>query len=139
MKSPCTTHALTGCIVQLQKTEEHRAEVKEFDHLRDHFEKLLRSSSPTGPSSSLLRGVGTTSLNLPSSLLASIPGLSSFSDFRSKSGTAAGASGDGQKSDQRIGPYEAVATLAEVSGYEERQIQATRRSDQGWCSSVLEP
>ncbi|KAJ3056138.1 hypothetical protein HK097_007970 [Rhizophlyctis rosea] len=120
----------TGLAMQLQKTEEHRAEVKEFDHLREHFEKLLRSSSPAGPSSTLLRGVGATSLNLPSSLLASIPGLSSFSDFRSKtSGNGGGAPG-GQKGDQRISPYEPLVVPPEVSGYEERQIQATRTSDQ---------
>ncbi|KAJ3037803.1 hypothetical protein HDV00_001304 [Rhizophlyctis rosea] len=118
----------TGLAMQLQKTEEDRPEVKEFDHLREHFEKLLRTTSAAGPASSLLRGVGTASLNLPSSLLASIPGLSSFNDFRAKG--SGGSSGQGQKNDQRITPYEPLSVPPEVSGSATRQSQARITSDQ---------
>jgi dynactin-4 len=33
--------------VQLQKTEDERPDVKEFEHLREHFEKHLRTSAPS--------------------------------------------------------------------------------------------
>ncbi|KAF0367595.1 dynactin p62 [Gigaspora margarita] len=60
-----TFEKATGLALQLQKTEDERPDVKEFDHLKDHFEKHLRLSAP--------------STTLPSSLL-SIPGISSFSN-----------------------------------------------------------
>ncbi|CAG8497472.1 6797_t:CDS:10 [Diversispora eburnea] len=51
----------TGLALQLQKTEDEKPDVKEFDHLKEHFEKHIRQNTP--------------STSLPSSLL-SIPGMS---------------------------------------------------------------
>ncbi|KAJ3227617.1 hypothetical protein HK099_001124 [Clydaea vesicula] len=62
---------------QLQKTEDDRDDVKEFENLRDHFEQIFRSNA-TGAHSSSLRN---SDLNISSSLLASIPSLASLSSY----------------------------------------------------------
>ncbi|CAG8467689.1 7382_t:CDS:2 [Ambispora leptoticha] len=74
--------------VQLQTTDDERPDVKEFDHLKEHFEKHLRQNAP--------------STTLPTQLL-NIPGMSTFS---SRYGTS-GLAHTNQKSDD-VSPYEAV-------------------------------
>ncbi|CAG8457776.1 2824_t:CDS:2 [Acaulospora colombiana] len=86
-----TFEKATGLALQLQKTEDERPDVKEFDHLKEHFEKHLRLNIP--------------STTLPSSLL-SIPGMSSFSSRYGGSGMAHAQ----QKSDD-VAPYEAVGKV----------------------------
>ncbi|KAJ3022152.1 hypothetical protein HKX48_006888 [Thoreauomyces humboldtii] len=79
----------TGLASQLQPTEDARPDVQEFEHLRQHFEKLLKSKdtannvNPMG----LLRGLSGGGLNLPSSLLATMPGLASFASIGRRSTT----------------------------------------------------
>lgn len=70
----------TGLAMQLQKSDEERRDVKEFDGLREHYERVSRSNNPMSSVGSLLRSSG--SLNLPPSLLS---GLSSLTSLTSKS------------------------------------------------------
>ncbi|CAG8460047.1 6146_t:CDS:2 [Racocetra fulgida] len=86
-----TFEKATGLALQLQKTEDERPDVKEFDHLKDHFEKHLRLSAP--------------STTLPTSLL-SIPGISSFSNRYGGSGLAHPQ----QKSDD-VAKYDAIVKV----------------------------
>ncbi|CAG8694880.1 20668_t:CDS:2 [Cetraspora pellucida] len=86
-----TFEKATGLALQLQKTEDERPDVKEFDHLKDHFEKHLRLSAP--------------STTLPTSLL-SIPGISSFSNRYGGSGLAHPQ----QKSDD-VAKYDAMVKV----------------------------
>ncbi|RIA96432.1 dynactin p62 family-domain-containing protein [Glomus cerebriforme] len=97
-----TFEKATGLALQLQKTEDERPDVKEFDHLKDHFEKHIRLNTP--------------STALPSSLL-SIPGMSSFSSRYG--GTVANSQ---QKSDDVV-PYEAVAKVETESGLVDDLVQ----------------
>ncbi|CAG8685002.1 20450_t:CDS:2 [Dentiscutata erythropus] len=86
-----TFEKATGLALQLQKTEDERPDVKEFDHLKDHFEKHLRLSAP--------------STTLPSSLL-SIPGISGFSNRYGGSGFTHPQ----QKSDD-VAKYDAIVKV----------------------------
>ncbi|KAG9290787.1 hypothetical protein G9A89_011750 [Geosiphon pyriformis] len=86
-----TFEKATGLALQLQKTEDDRADVKEFDHLKEHFEKHLRMNAP--------------STTLPTQLL-SIPGMSSFSSRYGGTGLAHAQ----QKSDD-VNPYDAVVNV----------------------------
>ncbi|CAG8436550.1 6213_t:CDS:2 [Ambispora gerdemannii] len=82
----------TGLSLQLQTTDDERPDVKEFDHLKEHFEKHLRMNTP--------------STTLPTQLL-SIPGMGTLS---SRYGTNVAHSQ--QKSDD-VNPYEAVVRVAD--------------------------
>ncbi|KAJ1531218.1 hypothetical protein HK096_007593 [Nowakowskiella sp. JEL0078] len=55
----------TGLAMQIQKAEDDRPDVKEFEHLREYYEKVQRTNSPAGSSSSLFRN----STSLSSTLL----------------------------------------------------------------------
>ncbi|TPX62128.1 hypothetical protein PhCBS80983_g00660 [Powellomyces hirtus] len=78
----------TGLATQLQPLEEARKDVQEFENLRQHFEKVIKvkDTASTGPGG-LLRGLSGGGLNLPSSLLATIPGLASFASLGRRSST----------------------------------------------------
>ncbi|RGB34571.1 dynactin p62 family-domain-containing protein [Rhizophagus diaphanus] len=97
-----TFEKATGLALQLQRTEDERPDVKEFDHLKDHFEKHMRLNTP--------------STALPSSLL-SIPGMSSFSNRYGGM-----VSNNQQKSDDIV-PYEAVAKVEIESGLVDDLVQ----------------
>lgn len=90
-----TFEKATGLALQLQKTEDERPDVKEFDHLKDQFEKHLRHNTP--------------STTLPSSLL-SIPGMS-MNSFSSRYGNT-GLAHAQQKSDD-VEKYEAAVDKVE--------------------------
>ncbi len=89
-------------LVQLQKTEDERPDVKEFDHLKDHFEKNLRLPPST---------------TLPSSLL-SIPGMNSFSSRYAGTGFAHAQ----QKSDD-VASYHAIVKVETESGLVDDLVQ----------------
>ncbi|CAI2177197.1 17281_t:CDS:2 [Funneliformis geosporum] len=91
-----TFEKATGLALQLQKTEDERPDVKEFDHLKDQFEKHLRHNTP--------------STTLPSSLL-SIPGMSGMNSFSSRYGNT-GLAHSQQKSDD-VEKYEAAVDKVE--------------------------
>ncbi|KND02559.1 uncharacterized protein SPPG_03017 [Spizellomyces punctatus DAOM BR117] len=86
----------TGLATQLQPVEEGRADVREFENLRLHFEKLLKVKDNANNQFGLLRGrgAGGAGLNLPSSLLASIPGLASLASFGNRSAASSTTSRD---------------------------------------------
>ncbi|KAI9207845.1 dynactin p62 family-domain-containing protein [Polychytrium aggregatum] len=64
----------TGLAMQLQKAEDERSDVKEFESLRAYFEKAMKAQGqPTG----VLKSGGAIN-SISSSLLASIPGLASL-------------------------------------------------------------
>ncbi|TPX71689.1 hypothetical protein SpCBS45565_g00754 [Spizellomyces sp. 'palustris'] len=86
----------TGLATQLQPVEEGRADVREFENLRQHFEKLLKVKDNANSQFGLLRsrGAGGAGLNLPSSLLASIPGLASLASFGNRSAASSTTSRD---------------------------------------------
>lgn len=73
---------------QLQPSEEAKPDAVEFENLRKHFEKSLKATkeTPSNPLGFLRGGAG---YHLPSSLLASIPGLASLASFSARSSTAA--------------------------------------------------
>ncbi|CAG8511656.1 12928_t:CDS:2 [Acaulospora morrowiae] len=98
-----TFEKATGLALQLQKTEDERPDVKEFDHLKEHFEKHLRLNIP--------------STSLPSSL-SSIPGMSSFTSRYGGSSMAHTQ----QKSDD-VAPYEAVGKVESESGLVDDLVQ----------------
>ncbi|KAI8587356.1 dynactin p62 family-domain-containing protein [Geranomyces variabilis] len=84
----------TGLASQLQPHEDARKDGIEFENLRQHFEKFLKSKDANGPTpvshagaGGLLRGLSGGGLNLPPSLLATIPGLASFASMSRRSST----------------------------------------------------
>ncbi|KAJ3228208.1 hypothetical protein HK099_005218 [Clydaea vesicula] len=95
----------TGLAIQLQKTEDDRDDVKEFENLRDHFEQIFRSNA-TGAHSSSLRNSG---LNISSSLLASIPSLASLSSYSSKR-----SSNFSSSSKETINTYKSLIDSSEI-------------------------
>ncbi|CAJ0758009.1 12234_t:CDS:2 [Entrophospora sp. SA101] len=90
-----TFEKATGLALQLQKTEDERPDVKEFDHLKEHFEKHLRHTTPA-----------TT---LPTSLMT-ITGIGGGSSFSSRYGSGTVAGNAQQKSDD-LPLYEAVVKV----------------------------
>ncbi|KAI9099470.1 dynactin p62 family-domain-containing protein [Phlyctochytrium arcticum] len=66
----------TGIATQMQPLEDMRADIKEFENLRQYYEKFVKSKDTTSSSMASLRGSG--SLQLPPTLLASMPGLASL-------------------------------------------------------------
>ncbi|KAJ3333994.1 hypothetical protein HDU76_013641 [Blyttiomyces sp. JEL0837] len=90
----------TGLAMQLQKSEEERPDVKEFDNLRDYYERMIRANNPSGSVSSLFRSTG--SLNLPPSLLASVPVLASLTSLASRQSSLSMLSGKNEP----LAPYE---------------------------------
>nr|CAG8442245.1 14822_t:CDS:2 [Entrophospora candida] len=90
-----TFEKATGLALQLQKTEDERPDVKEFDHLKEHFEKHLRQTTPA-----------TT---LPTSLMT-ITGIGGSSSFSSRYGSGTVAGNAQQKSDD-LALYEAVVKV----------------------------
>ncbi|KAI9340673.1 dynactin p62 family-domain-containing protein [Zopfochytrium polystomum] len=81
----------TGLAMQLQKSEDDRDDVREFDKLRDYYERMARAHYPMSSVGSLLRSTG--SINLPSSLLS---GLSSLSSMSSRSASLHGINSKSQ-------------------------------------------
>ncbi|KAJ3081953.1 hypothetical protein HK102_002015 [Quaeritorhiza haematococci] len=101
----------TGLAMQMQKTDEDRSDVKEFEHLREYFEKVLRANNPAGPGGLVYRG--TSSFNIPTSLLATIPGLVPFSSLGSRT-TGSMMSNPLTSREQNVGPYESLVKLQDM-------------------------
>ncbi|KAJ3413066.1 hypothetical protein HDV05_008587 [Chytridiales sp. JEL 0842] len=102
-KNSTETHVITA--VQYQKME-NPIQTTEFESLRTHFEKVVRSEKPLASLSRLASSSGSTSslaanvsagLNLPKSLLASIPGLERLSRTSSLFASAASLAAGGNK------------------------------------------
>ncbi|KAJ3153655.1 hypothetical protein HDU86_005153 [Geranomyces michiganensis] len=82
----------TGLASQLQPHEDARKDAIEFDNLRQHFEKFLKAKDGPLPvlhagAGGILRGLSGGGLNLPPSLLATIPGLASLANITRRSST----------------------------------------------------
>ncbi|KAJ1928968.1 hypothetical protein IWQ60_001560 [Tieghemiomyces parasiticus] len=74
----------TGLAAQLQKRDEAQAPLKEFDHLREHFEAVLRANQPSATNNN---GYGSSATGMLGS-----PHTSSFlSSLRPAYGTRAGS------------------------------------------------
>ncbi|KAI9015173.1 dynactin p62 family-domain-containing protein [Gaertneriomyces semiglobifer] len=74
----------TGLATQLQKSEDAKDDVREFENLRRHFEKVTKVKDTKAGTLSLLRSSAATAMGLPASLLASIPALASFASLSSR-------------------------------------------------------
>ncbi|KAI8799926.1 dynactin p62 family-domain-containing protein [Cladochytrium replicatum] len=112
----------TGLAMQLQKTEEDRPDVKEFEHLREHFEKVFRANS----GSSYGRGLG----NQANPLLSNIPGLSNLPYMnRSNSGSLS------NRAEQKFEAYESItepprSTTEDNGELEDLRMEAVTTLDQ---------
>ncbi|KAI9345564.1 dynactin p62 family-domain-containing protein [Obelidium mucronatum] len=75
----------TGLAMQMQKTDDERADIQEFSNLKTHFEKKTRTV--TAPSNGSMADLfRSSSISLPPSLLANIPALASLSSFSGSKG-----------------------------------------------------
>ncbi|CAJ0749713.1 19787_t:CDS:10 [Entrophospora sp. SA101] len=91
-----TFEKATGLASQLQKAEDERPDVKEFDHLKEHFEKHLRHTTPAA------------------TLPTSITGIGNFSSRYGGVAIPGGLSHTQQKSDD-LAPYEAAIRVENES------------------------
>ncbi|KAJ3215073.1 hypothetical protein HDU67_000853 [Dinochytrium kinnereticum] len=66
----------TGLAMQMQKMEEETSDFKEFEHLRDHFDRLSRRFTATASSQSIMRS--NNSLSLSANVLAYLPSLGNY-------------------------------------------------------------
>ncbi|CAJ0914138.1 4998_t:CDS:2, partial [Entrophospora sp. SA101] len=104
-----TFEKATGLASQLQKAEDERPDVKEFDHLKEHFEKHLRHTTPAATFPYSITGIGNFSSRYGG---VAIPG---------------GLSHTQQKSDD-LAPYEAAIRVENESVLVDDLDESTKRS-----------